>query len=261
MRATDPRLTPAGDFDYEAGGTGYARIRRADPRIEARIHAALADAAVVLNVGAGAGSYEPADRTVLAIEPSAAMRAQRPAHLAAAIDGTAEAIPLPDDAADAAMATITIHQWPDLAAGLGELRRTVRRGGPIVLLTIDPLALGRFWLRDWVPSLLSGEAARHPSADELVGLLGPDTTITPVPIPLDCTDGFFEAYFGRPEQLLDPDVRRSQSAWAFADPTELEAGLGQLAADLADGTWDARYGHLRTQPEYDGALRLVVAHS
>ena len=101
----------AGDFDYDAGGgVGYAARRRADPRIAAFVHAALGDARTVLNVGAGAGSYEPEDRYVVAVEPSAAMRAQRSTP---AVDGVAEALPFDDDAFDAAMATVTIHQWRD----------------------------------------------------------------------------------------------------------------------------------------------------
>jgi SAM-dependent methyltransferase len=125
--------------DYEQHGLGYARHRRADPRIAARIHAALGAAATVLNVGAGAGSYEPGDRQVLAVEPSAAMRAQRPPGAAPALDARAEALPFDDDSFDAAMACITIHHWDPPAAGLAELRRVAR--GPVVVFTFELDAL------------------------------------------------------------------------------------------------------------------------
>ena len=135
----------AGDVDYEVEGVGYAVQRRTDPRIASLVHAALGDARTVLNVGAGAGSYEPHDRVVTAVEPSAAMRAQRPSHLAEAMDATAEALPFDDDSFDAAMATVTIHQWTDVDRGLRELRRVSR--GPVVILTFDGDAITRFWLK------------------------------------------------------------------------------------------------------------------
>ncbi|MBO9532421.1 MAG: class I SAM-dependent methyltransferase [Solirubrobacteraceae bacterium] len=251
------RLNPAGDFDYEAPGQVYARVRQPDPRIAARIHAALGDARSVVNVGAGAGSYEPTGLDVIAIEPSATMRAQRPPHLAPAIDGTADTLPLGDDAVDAAMATITIHQWPDLEAGLREMRRVAR--GPVVIVTFDPATLSDFWLADYAPSVLTAEAGRQPALDRVAGALGGEVVVTPLMVPLDCTDGFIQGFYGRPEQLLDPAVRAAQSSWAFGDQDEVARGVARLAADLESGAWDERYGHLRTQPEYEGSLRLVVA--
>ncbi|MDR3512653.1 MAG: methyltransferase domain-containing protein, partial [Caulobacteraceae bacterium] len=161
---------PAGDFDYDAHGQGYARRRRTDPRIAARVHAALGEARTVLNVGAGAGSYEPEDRHVIAVEPSAAMRAQRPGRLAPAVRGVAEALPLDDQSVDAAMAMVTVHQWRDLDLGLSELRRVTR--GPIVILTFDGDALDRFWLADYAPELMAVERGRYPPIDALVVGLG-----------------------------------------------------------------------------------------
>jgi SAM-dependent methyltransferase len=245
---------PAGDFDYEAGGATYATLRRTDPRIAAHIHAALGDARTVLNVGAGAGSYEPEDRYVIAVEPSAQMRAQR---RTPAVIGVAEDLPFDDDSFDAAMATITIHQWPDVERGLRELRRVAR--GPVVILTFDPRALRDFWLHEYVPELFAAESERDPGLEYVAGILGGRTTITPVPIPNDCVDGFIEAWYARPERLLDPEIRAGQSVWAFAAPQAVQRGLEQLAADLESGAWDARHGQLRTQPEYIGALRLLVS--
>lgn len=251
------RTTAAGDFDYERGGQGYAQQRRSDPRIAALVHAALGDARTVLNVGAGAGSYEPSDRAVTAVEPSAAMRAQRPAARPPAIDATAEALPFADDSFDAAMATVTIHQWSDPDRGLRELRRVSR--GPVVILTFDGTALDRLWLIDYCPELFAAESPRYPAIDHLCAVLGGPTTVAPVPIPIDCVDGFCEAYYARPEAFLDPAVRAAQSAWGFVDRGDIDRGIEALRRDLESGGWDAKHGELRRQPEFVGALRLVTA--
>lgn len=251
------RQTPAGDFDYEAHGGGYAVRRRPDPRIAAFLHQALGDARTVINVGAGAGSYEPENRHVVAIEPAAAMRAQRPRHLAPALDATAERLPFDDDSFDAAMATITIHQWSDLDAGLRELRRVAR--GPVAILTFDADALLDFWLNDYVPEVIATERKRFPAVDHVVGVLGGAVDVLDVPVPIDCTDGFGEAYYARPEAFLQDDVRAAQSGWVLTDPDAVARGVARLAEDLASGAWDERHGHLRTQPAYVGAVRLIVA--
>ncbi|MGF7239319.1 MAG: class I SAM-dependent methyltransferase [Frankia sp.] len=250
--------TAAGDFDYETHGVAYASRRRTDPRIAAHVHAALGDARTVLNVGAGAGSYEPSDRYVAAVEPSASMRSQRPPELAPAIDAVAQALPFDDRSFDAAMAIITVHQWSDVDAGLRELRRVSR--GPVVVLSIDAVALGSFWLAEYVPELFAAERRRFPTVEHLVDVLGP-ATVTTVPVPIDCVDGFSEAYYGRPERLLEPAVRSAQSGWAFVDPAATRRGVERLRADLSSGAWDARYGALRAQPEFAGSLRLVTAQA
>lgn len=247
----------AGDYDYDRHGEGYAGQRRADPRIARHVHDALGDARTVLNVGAGAGSYEPDDRDVTAVEPSATMRAQRPAHLPPAVDATADALPFDDDAFDAAMATITVHQWPDPAAGLRELRRVA--SDTVVVLTFDIDAFGEFWLAHYVPELIEADRSRFPSIDEVRNALGGRTTVTSVPVPEDCTDGFIEAFYGRPERLLEERVRRAQSGWAFLAPGIEDRAVQHLLRDLESGDWDAEWGHLRDAPSYDGALRLVAA--
>ena len=247
----------AGDADYGQVGGAYSQYRRPDPRIAARIVDALGDARTVLNVGAGAGSYEPVDRDVTPVEPSASMRAQRPPTLAPAIDATAENLPFADDSFDAAMTTFSVHQWGDLRAGLSEMRRVTR--GPIVILTCDPDLVRRFWLYDYAPEVLDTEARRYPSLAAISDVLGGATTSALVPVPLDCVDGFNEAYYGRPEALLDPGARLSCSAWSFVGDAVHDRFTVDLGRDLADGTWDRRFGHLRTQPTFDGSLVLVVA--
>lgn len=247
----------AGDADYGQVGGLYSQYRRPDPRIAARIVDALGDARTVLNVGAGAGSYEAVDREVTPVEPSASMRAQRPAHLAPAIDATAENLPFADASFDAAMTTFSVHQWSDLRAGLREMRRVTR--GPIVFLTGDPDLLRRFWLNDYAPEVLDTEARRYPSIATISRELGGETATVVVPVPLDCVDGFNEAYYGRPEALLDPRARLSCSAWSFVGAAVHDRFTTHLGGDLADGTWDRRFGHLRTQPTFDGSLVLVVS--
>jgi len=247
---------PAGDVDYARYGSGYAGHRRTDPRIAALVVSALGPAGTVLNVGAGAGSYEPDDRPVVAVEPSPAMVAQRPAGSAPVVRAVAGALPLPDGAVAASMATVTIHQWPDPAAGLAELRRVTV--GPVVVLTFDPLALDLLWLAEYSPELYAAESRRYPSIDSVVSALGTAATVEPVPVPFDCVDGFTEAFYGRPEAFLDPAVRRSQSAWSFVSAEAQARAVDKLAADLASGRWDRRFGALRHQATFVGSLRLVV---
>ena len=250
------RHEPAGDVDYETGGHAYASIRQPEPAFATAIRAALGDARTLINVGAGAGSYEPADLEVTPVEPSAVMRAQRPSTLAAAVDAVAEDLPFDDLSFDAALASVTVHQWRDLTKGLGEIRRVTR--GPVVIMTFDPDALRSFWLGAYVPTLMNYEAGRMPPIATLIDALGGQTAVTALPIPARCRDGFAEAYFGRPEAFLDERVRASQSAWRFIGDDERDAGLSMLAHDLRDGTWDQRFGFLRDAPSFRGALRLLV---
>jgi SAM-dependent methyltransferase len=253
----DARTVPAGDFDYERHGDGYARLRRPDPRIAALVHAALGDALTVVNVGAGAGSYEPEDRHVVAVEPAAAMRAQRPRALAPAVDAAAERLPFDDDAFDAAMAMITIHQWSDLDAGLRELRRVAR--GPVVILTYDGDVMEDYWLNAYAPEVIALERSRFPAIGRVREVLGGTSTVLDVPIPRDCVDGFSEAYYARPEAFLDAAVRDAQSGWVLTDDDAVARAVAKLAADLESGEWDRRHGALREQPTYVGSIRLVVA--
>jgi SAM-dependent methyltransferase len=244
--------------DYEQHGRTYARHRRPDPRIAARIHAALGDARTVLNVGAGSGSYEPEDRWVLAVEPSATMRAQRPAGAAPAIVAHAEALPFDDDAVDAAMACVTIHHWRSPEIGLAELRRVAR--GPVVVFTFELEALPA-WQQDYLREGLAAELPRFPAMQDIAAALGGRTRVERIPTPGDCADGFFEAFWRRPEQLLDPAVRSAQSMWAVLAPGVEQRIVERLAAGLESGAWDAEHGELRDQQSFDGALRLVISEA
>jgi SAM-dependent methyltransferase len=240
---------------YDRMGVNYADFRRPEPRIEAAIWAALGDACSVVNVGAGTGSYEPPDREVIAVEPSPVMIAQRPPDAAEAIEGVAESLPLADDSVDAAMGVLTVHHWRDLDAGLAEMRRVARRR--IVLLTIDPDAIEEVWIvSEYFPEAAALDREVLPSLEELRTKL-PGAVIETVPAPRECRDGFSIGLWGRPELLLDPEVRRAASIWHRMPAGATERGLRRLRADLESGRWDERHGHLRTLPELDVGLRLV----
>jgi SAM-dependent methyltransferase len=248
-------MTPAARYDRI--GRGYSAIRRPDSRIAAAIWAALGDAATVVNVGAGAGSYEPSDRKLIAVEPSRVMIAQRPPDAAPAIQAVVEALPLKDHAVDAAMAVLSLHHWEDVNQGLGELLRVACQR--VVLVTMDVGTLGQFWLiRDYLPETLTAHGGGFPSTTRLLELL-PRATVGVIPVPRHCTDGFMAAFWGRPEAYLDPGVRTATSAWHQLDSETATRALDQLRSDLASGQWDRRYGRLRRLPEFDVGLRLVCA--
>lgn len=240
---------------YDTTGHGYHEFRRPDPHIASAIRTALGDASSVVNVGAGTGSYEPDDRELIAVEPSAVMIAQRPAGAAPAIQAAAEALPLPDQAVEAAMAVLTLQHWEDVEQGLSEMLRVASRR--IVLATMDVEVLAELWVvRDYLPETLTAHVAGFPSIARLLELL-PGAAVAAIPVPRECTDGFMAAFWGRPEAYLDARVRAATSPWHQLPPAAVTRALDRLRRDLADGWWDRRYGHLRQQAELDVGLRLV----
>jgi SAM-dependent methyltransferase len=255
LRKCDSRDNPDIDPAYDTIGVGYTRVRREDPRIAARIHAALGDARTVLNVGAGAGAYEPPDLDVTAVEPSGVMRAQRPPGATPVIDASAEALPFADGSFDAAMAVLTDHHWSDQAKGLAELRRVARRR---VLFTWEgDTALDSWVVRDYFPGFarFSREAR---ALDRMLERLGGGRSEV-VPIPHDCIDGFFHAYWRRPEAYLDPEVRAGISVFALLPREEVQEGVARLSADLESGEWHRRNAALLELEELDLGYRLVIA--
>jgi SAM-dependent methyltransferase len=241
---------------YDRIGSRYRATRRPDPRIAAAIHGALADARSVVNVGAGTGAYEPTDREVLAVEPSATMIAQRRRTAAPVIQARAEDLPLADDSFDAALAVNTVHHWTDLRTGLRELRRVARER--VVIFLRDPRRGLPFWLvEDYLPTLDPG-ARMATIVETMEHELRPLAAVS-VRLPSDCTDGVFTAYWARPEMYLDGATRRNISNFALAAEEDIAHGLARLRADLASGAWDRRYGHLRSLAELDLGHRVLIA--
>jgi SAM-dependent methyltransferase len=237
---------------YDKIGDGYAQRRRPDPRIAAAIVAALRDARTVVNVGAGTGSYEPVDRVVQAVEPSAVMIKQRPASAAPCVCAPAEALPFGDGTFDAAMAVLTIHHWSDWRMGLREMQRVARRR--VVLLTFDAQASDSWLTRDYFPELMELDRRIMPRLEDLAEELG-EFRATPVPVPHDCVDGFLGAYWRRPAMYLDPVARRSMSSFTLI---EAEDGLKRLARDLESGAWRQRNAELLSLAELDVGYRLLA---
>jgi SAM-dependent methyltransferase len=238
---------------YDTIGATYTVTRRTEPRIAARIWAALGDARTVLNVGAGTGSYEPPGRDITAVEPSAVMRAQRPAGAAPCVAAAAESLPFEDQSFDAAMAFSTVHHWRDPIAGLREMRRVARR---VVVFTYDASDPDRFWLtRDYLPEFADLLVGR-PSVTELASVIG--ARMEPVLIPWDCADGFFEAYWRRPEAYLDDHVRRGVSVWARVGPEPEQRAVHNLRDDLVSGRWAERNRNLVALDAAELGLRLLV---
>ena len=239
---------------YDTIGATYTVTRRTEPRIAAQVWAALGDAQTVLNVGAGTGSYEPPDRDVTAVEPSAVMRAQRPAGAAPCVDAVAESLPLEDQSFDAAMAFATVDHWQDPIAGLREMRRVARR---VVVFTKDFSDPGLFWLdRDYLPERSDLQADR-PSLTDLARAIG--ARLEPVLIPWDCADGFYEAYWRRPEAYLDEHVRRGMSIWARVGPDAEQRAVRSLRDDLASGRWAERNRDLVDLDAAELGDRLLIA--
>jgi SAM-dependent methyltransferase len=243
-----------GSQAYDRIGVGYAALRRPDPRLAAMIARAIGDAETVVNVGAGAGSYEPPDRAVVALEPSSVMLAQHRG--SRRVQGTAEHLPFDDAAFDVAMAVLTVHHWEDLDQGLAELRRVSRRQ---LVFTWDPDHRPQLWIAaDYVPAVYAMEAARFALVPHVVAALGAHTVST-FEIPHDFTDGFQAAFWRRPEMYLDPEVRAASSTFAALPPDEVEPGIERLRSDLESGEWRRKYGGLLSRESVDYGYRLIVA--
>ncbi len=249
-------LTP--EPRYDRIGREYAQTRHEDPRIADRIQAALGDARTVVNVGAGAGSYEPRDRYVIAIEPSDVMAAQRPAELAPAISASAGHLPLRDRAVDAAMAILTIHHWDhEQERGVRELRRVSR--GPVVILTFDPEISGQMWLMaEYLPEVARLDREIFPSPERIAGWLEGRTHVETIELARDTPDWMLGSFWAHPERVLDRQARQATSGFARMEKSIVQRVADAVRADLDSGTWDRHHGHLRTLHSFDSGLRLIT---
>ena len=244
---------------YNELGASYRRTRRPDDRIARLIEKALDTCVSVVNVGAGAGSYESVHRRVVALEPSRVMIRQRARESAPAVLGRAEALPFRESSVDAATAFLTVHHWTDQVAGLREMRRIARRRVVVLAYVPSEIDPRDCWLtRVYFPQVGARLDSMFPGPDVYAAALG-RCELVQVPVPADCTDGFLDAYWARPELYLDASVRAGIFWLQELAPAELDAGLRRLERDLADGTWDARFGHLRSRSDFDAGLRLVCA--
>ena len=242
---------------YDRIGRRYTATRRPDPRIAGAILDALGDAGTVVNVGAGAGGYEPADRQVVAVEPSLRMIRQRARGAAPVVQAPAEALPFRSGAFDAALAVLTLHHWGDWRQGLDEMTRVADR---LVIFTIEPRDVANFWLTEsYFPEIVGLDRGRCPSVGDVVDRVG-DCRVEHVAIPHDCTDGFLAAYWRRPEAYLDPGVRAGMSGFALLDRAVVDRGVARLRGDLASGAWERRFGHLMSLDSLDVCYRLVVTN-
>src|SRR5262245_53991174 len=241
---------------YDEIGIGYQQRRRPDPRLAAAITQGLNRAESVVNVGAGAGSYEPTDRPVVAVEPAMTMIRQRRPGSAPVVQASANDLPFRDDGFAASLAILTVHHWPDRARGLDELARVARRR--VVIVTWDPSSRG-FWLvDDYFPEIVDIDRRIFPTIKDYGRAFG-RVEVQPFPVPHDCVDGFLGAYWRRPHAYLDAGVRSAISAFTKMSPPELASGLERLRRDLADGTWERRHAHLYERAEMDLGYRIVIA--
>ena len=245
------------DARYDSIGAGYVASRREDPGLMARIEQVLGSARTVVNVGAGAGSYEPPGRHVIAVEPSEVMAAQRPRSKAPAIRAGAGCLPLRDGAVDAAMAVLTVHHWDaDRERGVRELRRVA--SGPIVIVTCDPRVSGEMWLmRDYLPEVAELDRQIFPTPEQLAEWLGGEVRIDIVPIPRDTPDWSLMSFWAHPERVLDVAARNATSGFARMSESVAERVVADVERDLASGEWDRKYGELRTLSEFDAGMRLI----
>ncbi len=242
---------------YDEIGVGYARTRRTDPRHLAAILEALGDARTVVNVGAGAGSYEPRDRRVVSVEPSWTMISQRPRGSAPVVQGSAQALPFAEDSFEAGLAVLTVHHWRDPVRGLAELRRVA--SGRVVVFTADIDVWSRMWLvRDYLPEIADVDRDRFLTPEAVADAIG-GGRVSPLPTPADCEDGFGPAFWKRPHAYLDPGVRVGMSIFAALDERTVSRGLEALARDLESGRWVRRNAELLDLDAYDAGHRLVVA--
>jgi SAM-dependent methyltransferase len=244
---------------YERIGLGYARTRREDPRLGKRIHRALGSARTVVNVGAGAGSYEPRDRHVIAIEPSDVMAAQRPPELAPAIRASAGALPLRDHSVDAAMAILSVHHWDaEQERGVREMRRVAR--GPVVIVTYDAEVSGQMWLMaEYLPEVARLDRQIFPSPDTLSGWLGGAVSVEPVELSDGTPDWMLGSFWAHPERVLDPEARAATSGFARMDAAVVDRVVQAVRRDLESGAWDRRHGQLRRLRSFDAGLRLIIS--
>jgi SAM-dependent methyltransferase len=245
------------DALYDQIGQTYTSTRHPDPRIAAAIATKLGSANTLVNVGAGAGAYEPAGKPLVGIEPSWQMIQQRSRGASPVVQAVAEALPFRAGTFDVALAVLTLHHWADWRQGLAEMKRVARR---VVVFAVDASALNSFWLTEtYFPEIIELDRRRSPSIAEIVDELG-NCGVEKVPVPHDCVDGFLAAFWRRPETYLDPRVRASISGFALLEQGTVARGVARLESDIKSGAWEGRFGYLMSLDAIDVGYRLLATH-
>ena len=251
----EKKFNPA--FDYDKHGHNYSNIRQEEPKIAKVIHKELIDCQTILNVGAGAGSYEPKNKYLIALEPSVEMRKQRiKMKKSPAVIGASDSIPFDDNSFDCCMSILSVHHWKDMKKGINEMVRVSKK--KVIIVTFDPEHLNDFWNFEYFPEVVEVERKRYPTINTLEKLFGKKLKIVKIPIPFNCKDGFQEAFYGRPEAFLHKEVRKSQSAWGFIDKKIENRIVKKLETELRNGEWDKKYGKYRKMKEFTCAFRMLI---
>jgi SAM-dependent methyltransferase len=240
---------------YDDIGRCYSATRREDPAVKTCVMAALDGTHSVLNVGAGAGAYEPVDRDVIAVEPSRVMNAQRTPLV---LRARADRLPLRDQSVDGAMVILSLHHWDEAQEqGVRELRRVTR--GPIVIATVDADVGARMWLpADYMPEASALDRRIFPAIDEISGWLGGRTHVQTLEVPRDTPDWTLMSFWAHPERVLDPRARSAVSGFARMPAEVVARVVEDVRRDLESGVWDARHGHLRMLTAFDVGFRMLV---
>lgn len=242
---------------YNTIGRQYSAKRKPDRRLADLILSPIADLETILNVGAGAGSYEPKGKTLVALDPSWEMISQRPNNAAPCVCGVVESLPFLNNSFEGAMVLLTLHHWHDLDRGLKELKRVISKR--LVIHTWDPAAAEQYWLiNNYLPEICALDSQRFLPMEELRAKFS-STRVIEVPIPFDCSDGFMGAYWRRPEAYFDEKVKKGISSFQQIPQFALEKGLSKLRADLDSGHWRKHYADIMEKEELDLGYRLIVA--
>ncbi|MEM7533163.1 MAG: class I SAM-dependent methyltransferase [Chloroflexota bacterium] len=239
---------------YDRIGINYAVTRCTDPKVAEQLYAELQGAARIVNIGAGTGSYEPESVDLVAVEPSSEMIAQRKVGMHPVEQASAEKLPFDDNSFSHAMTVLSMHHWTDRVRAFSEINRVATE--KFVAITWDPEA-DPFWLtRDYFPEIHEMDRAIFPDLAELTEHFD-DVKMMPLLIPSDCEDGFFAAFWKRPEAYLLPNVRQAMSP--FSKVNDLSTGLQKLEDDLASGAWSKKNESILNASSLDVGYRLITA--
>ncbi|TGD76241.1 class I SAM-dependent methyltransferase [Mangrovimicrobium sediminis] len=239
---------------YDSMGVNYSVRRCTDPQIFLQLYAELEGATRIVNIGAGTGSYEPADIPLVAVEPSQEMISQRHPSAHPVEQAFAESLPFENESFSHAMTILSMHHWHDRAAAYREINRVATE--KFVAITWDPNA-EPFWLtRDYFPEMYALDRRNFPGLEELRACFD-DVESAPLLIPAQCEDGFLAAFWRRPKAYLSSQVRQSISSFSKLHPAP--DGLRRLAADLASGAWAEKNRSILEEPYLDVGYRIITA--